>query len=96
MQLLEGPAGLDALMLPSIANEQHAVIGAKAGHKFAHLVGACKARFINEIEMPVFRRGIGRAGASQKSLQGTGFDPGLVELACGSRGGRESLHFVAP
>ena len=59
LQLLERPPCFDALMLASVADQQHAVGRAKASQEFLHLVGACQARFIYEIEMLPFRCGIG-------------------------------------
>jgi hypothetical protein len=53
LQLLEGAARFDALMLADIADQKHAVIGTKPGKKLAHLVGAGKARFIDKVEMPL-------------------------------------------
>ena len=53
LQLLEGAARLDALMLADIADQKHAVIGTKPGKKLAHLIGAGKARFIDKVEMPL-------------------------------------------
>ena len=51
LQLLEGAARFDALMLAGIADQKHAVIGTKPRKKLAHLIGAGKARFIDKVEV---------------------------------------------
>ena len=51
LQLLEGAARFDALMLADIADQKHAVIGTKPRKELAHLVGAGKARFIDKVEV---------------------------------------------
>jgi hypothetical protein len=51
LQLLEGAARFDALMLASIADQKHTVMGTKPGKKLAHLIGAGEARFINKVEV---------------------------------------------
>ena len=61
LQLLKWAARFNALMLAHIADQQHAVIGTEAGEKLAHLVGAGKARFIDEVEMSSARRRAGSA-----------------------------------
>ena len=57
LQLLEWTACFDALMLAGVADQEHAVVGAKTRKKLAHLVGAGKARFIDKIEMLLFLSG---------------------------------------
>ena len=39
LQLRERPAGLDGLMLASVAHQQHAVVWMKTGHEIVHLLG---------------------------------------------------------
>ena len=51
LQLLEGAARFDALMLADIADQKHAVIGTKPRKELAHLVGAGEARFIDKVEV---------------------------------------------
>ena len=51
LQLLEGAARFDALMLAGIADQKHTVIGTKPGKKLAHLIGAGEARFIDKVEV---------------------------------------------
>ena len=51
LQLFEGAARFDTLMLAGIANRKHAVIGTKPRKKLAHLIGAGKARFIDKVEV---------------------------------------------
>src|ERR1700691_1912864 len=82
-------------MLSRVADQQHAVIGAKSGEEFAHLIGARQARFIDEIEMPMSRRGIGLSRTGKEALQSAGFDPSLTELPRGTRSRREALDFVS-
>ena len=70
LQLLEGAACFDALMLARVADQEHAVVGAKPRKELAHLVGAGEARFIDEVEVPLLQSGrIGRAG--KEPLQGS-------------------------
>ena len=54
LQLLEGAARFDALMLADIADQKHAVIGAESCKKLAHLVRAGKAGFVNKEELFLF------------------------------------------
>jgi hypothetical protein len=49
--LLEGAARLDALMLADIADQKHAVMGAKPRKKLAHLVRAGEARLIDKVDV---------------------------------------------
>ena len=51
LQLLEGAARFDALMLADIADQKHAVMGTKPRKELADLVGAGKARFIDKVEV---------------------------------------------
>jgi hypothetical protein len=43
LKLLKGAARFDALMLADIADQKHAVVGAKSREEFAHLVGTGEA-----------------------------------------------------
>src|ERR1700691_4702565 len=90
-QLLEGLAGLDALMLANIADEQDAVAGIEFGEEVAHLLCAGKARLIDHIKMPVWSRLL---AARKKALQGVGADASVAELMRGPRGGGEAFHNI--
>ncbi len=83
-------------MLTDIPDEKHAVIvvGTNPFKEIAHLVGAGKARFIDEVEMFLFRCIWVRA-AGEESLQSSGMDSCLIQLPRGARGGGESLNLVA-
>src|SRR5208283_2317040 len=39
LELREGPSGLNRLMLPPVADEQHTVVRMEPGHKLMHLPG---------------------------------------------------------
>ena len=51
LKLREGPPGLDRLMLPPVADEQHTVTCMEPVHKLMHLPGRCKRGFV-EYEEP--------------------------------------------
>src|ERR1700693_1296463 len=51
LQLLEGAARFDPLMLASVTDQQHAVLGTKPCEELAHLVRAGKTRFIHKVEV---------------------------------------------
>ena len=68
LQLLEGAASFDALMLPCVADQKHAVLRPEPAKEIAHLVRACQARLVHKIEMLLF--GCLAVGpASQETLQ---------------------------
>ena len=70
LQLLEWAACFDALVLTCVADQEHAVVGAKTGKELAHLIGAGKAGLINKVE--VLLSGSGRVcGACKEPLQGS-------------------------
>ena len=50
LELREGPPGLNRLMLPPVADEQHTIIRMEAVHKLMHLPGRCQRGFIEHIE----------------------------------------------
>jgi len=50
LELREGPAGLDRLMLPPVAYEQDPVIRMEPVHKLVHLPGRCQRGFVEHIE----------------------------------------------
>src|SRR6266849_2959211 len=57
LELREGPPGLDRLMLPPVADQQHAVIRMEPVHKLMHLPGRCQRGFVEYIEpfLPTIR-----------------------------------------
>jgi hypothetical protein len=55
LQLFEGLARFDALMLPSISDQQHAVLRADLFEELAHLLGARKGRLVEHVEMAAVR-----------------------------------------
>ena len=50
LELREGPAGLDRLMLSPVADEQHTVIRMEPVQKLMHLPGRCQRGFVEHIE----------------------------------------------
>src|SRR5580658_2927381 len=57
LELREGPPGLNRLMLPTVADEQHTVIRMEPIHKLMHLPGRCQRGFVEYIEplLPAIR-----------------------------------------
>ena len=57
LELREGPPGLNRLMLPPVADEQHTVIRMEPVHKLMHLPGRCQRGFVEYIEpfLPAIR-----------------------------------------
>jgi hypothetical protein len=83
LHLLEGLSGIDALVLPGVANKQNPILRANLFEKRLHLPGAGEAGFVKHIKVP----GVGVARATlhasprQKTLQGVGLNAGIPELA---------------
>ena len=75
LQLLVGTAGVDALMLTHVADEQHAVAGREAVEEGVQLCRTGEARFVQHVEMLVLA-GL-RVCPRQMPLQGVGRDAGL-------------------
>src|SRR5271167_1974272 len=50
LELREGTPGLNRLMLPPVANEQHTLIRMEPVHKLMHLPGRCQRGFVEHIE----------------------------------------------
>src|ERR1700722_11380282 len=50
LELCAGPPGLNCLMLPPVADEQHTVIRMEPVHKLMHLSGRCQRGFVEHIE----------------------------------------------
>ena len=70
LQLLEGAACFYALVLPGVADQEYAVVGAETRKELAHLVGAGKTRFIDKLKVLLF--GDCRVcGACKEPLQGS-------------------------
>jgi hypothetical protein len=57
LELREGPPGINRLMLPPVADEQHTVVRMEPIHKFMHLPGRCQRGFVEYIEpfLPAIR-----------------------------------------
>lgn len=49
LELRERTPGLDRLMLPPIANQEHAIVGMQTIHKLVHLFGGRKRGFVEDI-----------------------------------------------
>jgi hypothetical protein len=94
LQLLERTARFDSLMLADIADQKHAVIiRTNPFEEIAHLVGAGKARLIDEVEVFLLMGDRIRA-AGEETLQGCGVDSCLIQLARGERGRGEALDLI--
>ena len=70
LQLLEWAACFDSLMLAGVADQEYTVVRVKTRKKLAHLVGAGKARLIDEVEMPLLLSGM-VWGTGKEPLQGS-------------------------
>ena len=55
LQLFEGTASFNTLMLAGIADQQYTVLRGDAGEKLAHLVSAGETRFIYKVKVLLFR-----------------------------------------
>src|SRR5579863_932738 len=95
LQLLEGAARFDALMLAGITDQKHAVVRTNPRKKLAHLVRAGKARFIDNVEV-LLLSWVGICSAGEEALQGSGFDARLIQLARSAGGRGEPLNLIAP
>ena len=93
LQLLEGSARFHALMLADIADQKHAVIGVNSGKELSHLLGAGKARFIDEVEV-LSLCGVWICSAGEEALQGSGFNSCLIQLTGGAGGRGEALDLI--
>ncbi len=52
MELLVWTAGVDGLVLPHVAHEEHAVLLVKPGEEVVHLLRAREARLVDDVEVP--------------------------------------------
>src|ERR1039458_9545090 len=89
LQLLEGAARFDALMLADIADQKHSILSADSFQELAHLIGARKARFIDKVKVLLLSE-FGIRGADEEALQGSGFYACVIELARGAGGRRKA------
>src|SRR5271168_4692755 len=96
LHLLEGPAGVDALMLPRISDDEHSVLRFDFGQEGAHLFGRCQRGLIEHVEMPPGRiaGSLPLTAPGEEALKGDRTDAGLPELCRRSRRGGESLDRV--
>jgi hypothetical protein len=81
-------------MLADIADQEYTVTGTKTGKELAHLVGARKARFIDEVEVLLLSQVWVRA-ADEEALQRSSLDACHIQLARGAGGRGEALNVVA-
>ena len=95
LQLLERAARFDALMLASVADQKHAVIGAEPRKELAHLVRAGKAGFVNHEKSFPLGIVISVLPTREKTLQCSGVDTGLLQLFRGARGRGEAFDLIA-
>jgi hypothetical protein len=88
LHLLEGLAGIDALMLAGISDEENAVLRPDLLHESLHLASAGETGFIDHIKVS----SIGIAlhlvltAACEKALQRLCGDASVPELGCGATG----------
>jgi hypothetical protein len=96
LQLLEGSAGIDALVLPNVSDEQHAVLRSDLFEEVTHLFRTGEARFIDQIQVTMV--GIARRlwiAASEESLEGVGGNARITELMRGAGGGGEPHDLIS-
>jgi hypothetical protein len=97
LHLLEGLSGIDALMLPSVPNEQNPILRPNLFEKRLHLPGAGETGLVENIKVP----GVRVSGAAihtstrQKALQGIGLNASIPELAGGSTCGSKAFDSVS-
>src|SRR5580704_14276994 len=77
LQLVERTAGVHALMLAHVADEQHAVAGPEAVEEGVQLLRAGETRFIQHIEAFVVDAWF--VSSCQMPLQRAGWDAGLSQ-----------------
>ena len=96
LHLLEGFAGIDALMLAGVSDEENAVLRPDLLHESLHLAGAGQAGFIDHVK--VSSVGIALhlvlAAACKKALQRLCGDASVAELGCGAAGWGKALDRV--
>ena len=93
LELREGPPGLNRLMLPPVADEQHTVIRMEPVHKLMHLPGRCQRGFVEYIEP--FLPAIRLLSTYQMLLQRGCLHACFPELLrCAGRW-RETFHLIA-
>ena len=95
LQLLEGTARFDALMLADIADQKHAVIRDQAAQG-TRASGWCWLGSIHRQDRNAFAPAAsGFGGAGKEALQGSGLDACLIQLARGAGGRGETLDLIA-
>ena len=78
LELLEGPPGLDGLMLAGIADQEHPILRAETVQEVVHLSGARETRLVDHVQMLLsVVRGL---ASCEMSLQRAGGNPGLSEF----------------
>src|SRR5271165_1146267 len=90
LELCEGPPGLNRLMLPPVADEQHTVVRMEPVHKLMHLPSRCQRGFVEYIEP--FLAGIRLLPTYQMLLQRGCLHTGFAELLCRAGCRRETFH----
>src|SRR5580704_9447358 len=81
-------------MLADIADQKHSVMGTKPRKELAHLVGTGKARFINKEKPLLFWIMFPVLSTGEETLQGSGLDTGLIQLARSAGGRRKTLDLI--
>jgi hypothetical protein len=92
LELREGTPGLDRLMLPTIAYQQHAVIRMKAIHKLVHLFGGRERGFIEHIQAAL--SGVRLLSPRKMLLQRGCFHACIGQLLRRAGRGREAFDLV--
>jgi len=93
LHLLEGFAGIDALMLASVSDEKNSILRPDLLHESLHLAGAGQAGFIDHVKVsPVWvALHLVIASAREKALQRLCGDASVAKLGSGAAGRGEAV-----
>ena len=78
LELLEGPSGLDGLMLAGITDQEHPILRAETVQEVVHLSGARETRLVDHVQMLLSV--VRRLASCEMSLQRAGGNPGLCQF----------------
>ena len=53
LELLEGPSGLDGLMLAGVTDQEHSILRAETVQEVVHLSSARETRLVDHVQMPL-------------------------------------------
>src|SRR2546429_3837727 len=92
LQLLIRCSGFHGLVLACITNQQNAVAIFEPVQKLVHLLCACEAGFVQNVQVFLYASLV--IALRKMPLERARFDSGLCQLLCCSGGWGESFNFV--